>query len=434
MTRSIRVAAVQLRAHDRAAFPSSLDSIVSAAATAAATAQLVVLPEGTLPSYVLGDDPIDDAAVEGAIERLAQVARSSGAVLVAGAALRTADSESHYNGAIVVDRDGTVAGRADKLFLWHFDRRWFAPGQTLEPIATSLGKLGVLVCADGRIPTIARALVDRKADLLAMPTAWVTSGRDPSALENVQADLLARVRAYENGVPFVAANKCGAELGMVAYCGKSQIVDARGDVVAMAGQDTFETIAASVEIGDARPHRTALAKPPRRSPASSPLRLAISADRLPNDVDRRLDVLGAAHAVAPRLGSARFDALGAAVPAAIVGDAEVADPGGLVPYRRAGYALLIWETQGGRWTQPIARARALELRLYVVVLDSTAARAYAVDPDGSVVAGTFGDYRLASFTFDPRKVAETAVAPGSDVLEALALVASLAERKSEVTA
>ena len=58
-----------------------------------------------------------------------------------------------------------------------------------------------------------------------MPTAWVTSGRDPGALENVQADLLARVRAYENGVPFVAANKCGVELGIALYCGKSQIVD-----------------------------------------------------------------------------------------------------------------------------------------------------------------------------------------------------------------
>ena len=69
-----------------------------------------------------------------------------------------------------------------------------------------------------------------------MPTAWVTSGRDPTSLENVQADLLGRVRAYENRVPFVAANKCGSELGMVAYCGKSQIVDSRGEIVALANQ------------------------------------------------------------------------------------------------------------------------------------------------------------------------------------------------------
>lgn len=428
MTRSIRVAAAQLRAHDRDAFASRLDAIVDAAAAAAASAQLVVLPEGTLPAYVLGDDPVDDAAVHAAIGRLANVARSAGAVVVAGAAVRGADSASHYNAAIAIDRDGTLAGRADKLFLWHFDARWFAPGGTVAPIATSLGKLGVLVCADGRIPTIARALVDRGADLLVMPTAWVTSGRDPSALENAQADLLARVRAYENGVPFVAANKCGAELGMVAYCGKSQIVDARGEIAAIASQDTPETIRANVEIGAARPHRTSPVRPQRRAPAAgAPLRLAISPDPLPHDVDRRLDILGAAHAVAPRLGAERLQALDAGVPTAIVGDADALDPGGLVPYRRAGYALVVWETAGDAWTHAIARARALELRIYVVVLDSAADRAYAVDPDGNTVAGTFGSYRLASFALDPRKAAQTVVAPGSDVAESLDRVASLVE-------
>lgn len=430
MTASIRVAAVQLRAHDRAGFPSRLDEIVDATAAAAASAQLVVLPEGTLPSYVVGDDPLDDDAVDAAIGRLSAVARSSNAVVVAGAAVRASGSPPHRNGAVVIDRDGTVAGRADKLFLWHFDRRWFAAGDTIAPVETSLGKLGVLVCADGRIPTIARTLVDRGAELLVMPTAWVTSGRNPSLLENVQADLLARVRAFENGVPFVAANKCGCELGMVAYCGKSQIVDAGGVVAAMASQDAPETISSAVHLGAPAPRRTAPVHLKERAPfGGAPLRLAISPDTLPSGVDSRLEILDAAHAVAPRLEPAPFDALDEALPTAKVSDPEVLDPGGLVPYRRAGYALLIWETAGDAWTQTMARARALELRLYLVVLDRNADRAYAVDPDGVAVAGTFGDYRLASFTLDPRKVMETAVAPGSDVSETLERVASLVERE-----
>ncbi|HKU81212.1 MAG TPA: carbon-nitrogen hydrolase family protein, partial [Candidatus Tumulicola sp.] len=397
-------------------------------------AQLVVLPEGTLPSYVLGDDRLDGASVDAAIERLAGVARDSGAVVIAGAALHAAGSPPLRNAAVAIDRDGTVAGRADKLFLWHFDRRWFAPGDVLAPVETSLGKLGVLVCADGRIPTIARALVDCGAELLAMPTAWVTSGRDPAALENVQADLLARVRAYENAVPFVAANKCGAELGMVAYCGKSQIVDARGRVAAIAGQHRPETIVADVEIGRARPHRTSPALLERRAAATSPVRLAISAEPPPRDAARRLEILGAAHLIAPGIGAEGFAALDATLPAAIVGDGDVLDPGGLVSYRRCGYALLVWETRGGEWTPAIARARALELRLYVVVLDSDAGRAYAVDPDGTTIAGTFGDYRIASFSLDPRKSADTTVAPGSDVAEAYERIASLVERSPEVTA
>ncbi|MFZ0362618.1 MAG: carbon-nitrogen hydrolase family protein, partial [Candidatus Cybelea sp.] len=233
MITSVRAAAVQLRAHDRDKFPLTLDRIIEAASEAASHADLVVLPESTFPAYVLGSSQLaEEAAIADAIARLRDVAFSTHTVIVTGAAAPT--DAGLRNGAFVIDADGSLAGRADKLFLWHFDRRWFAPGERIEPVATAIGALGVLVCADGRLPTIARALVDLGATALIMPTAWVTSGRNPAALENVQADLLARVRAYENGVPFIAANKCGSELGMVAYCGKSQIVDSCGEIVALA--------------------------------------------------------------------------------------------------------------------------------------------------------------------------------------------------------
>jgi predicted amidohydrolase len=435
MTRSIRIAAIQLRAHDRAAFAESLDGIVAAVDAAAARAELVVLPEGTLPAYVLGDEPVDHAAIEAAIDRLCLSARRSGVAIVTGAAILSPGALRPHNAAVVIDRDGSVAGHADKLFLWHFDRRWFSPGERVAPIQTSLGKLGVLVCADGRLPTIARALVDRGAELLVMPTAWVTSGRNPHALENVQADLLARVRAYENGTPFVAANKCGAEFGMVAYCGKSQAVDASGAIVALAGELEPETIFATLELGGARPHRATPARPARRAMSeAAPLRIAISADPLPADADLRLEFLGAAHAIAPPLDPGRIAALDAAVSTAVASDAEMLDPGGLVGYRRAGYALVIWETRGGPWTESIARARALELRIYVVVVDTAGGRAVAFDPDGNAVAGTFDGYRIASFSLDPRNATATTVAPGTDVAQGLEQVAAIVERDAEVTA
>lgn len=430
--RTIRVAAVQLRAHDRAGFAQALDAIVEGAEAAAQTAQLVVLPEGTFPSYVLGNEPVDDAEIADAIARLCDTARRTNATIVAGAAVRSSDGAPHRNAAVVIDRDGSLAGRADKLFLWHFDRRWFEPGETIAPVATTLGKLGVLVCADGRIPTIARTLVDRGAELLVMPTAWVTSGRNPRALENVQADLLARIRAYENGVPFVAANKCGSEQGMVAYCGKSQAIDASGAVVAMASEREPETIAATLAIGEGRPYRTTpLELSARGALRTSPFRVAISATRLPVDIDHRLETLDDAFVLAPPFGGERFAALDAAVPVAAVSDDEMRDPGGLVPYRRAGYTLAAWEARRhSSWTEPLARARALELRMYVVVADAANDRAFAVDPDGVVVAGTFDDYRLASFSLDPRKTIETTVAPGSDVAGALERIDAMAARSA----
>lgn len=431
MRRSVRVAVVQLLAHDRADFARLGEQIVDAVADAANGAEMVVLPEGTLPAYVLGDSAAhdDERLVAATLERLCNLARQTSTVIVAGAAQR--QGNALRNAAVTIDRNGSLAGSADKLFLWHFDRRWFEPGLRLTPIETAVGKLGVLICADGRLPTIARTLVDRGAEMLVMPTAWVTTGRNPQALENVQADLLGRVRAYENNVPFVAANKCGSELGMVAYCGKSQIVGDDGEIVAVAGERRPETLVGAIGVGDASPKRSAASDvAPRATTVDLPLRVAISPDRLPRDVDRRLEILDDAFALAPGE-SDRLAALDRVLPTVSVSDEAILDPGGLVGYRRAGYRLAVWTTAAdSTWIERIARARALELRIYVVVFDAHNDRAYAVDPDGAVIGGTFDGYRLASFALDPRKTIETAVAPGTDVIEGLELVAAIARHEA----
>ena len=395
-----------------------LERALDAARLASRNADLIVLPEATFPAYVLGKAALAVHETQDAIEGLRAIARESGTVIVAGAAVLR-DGRAH-NAALVIDADGSLAGHADKLFLWHFDRQWFEGGQRLAPIQTKIGVLGVLICADGRLPTISRALVDRGAQALVMPTAWVTSGRNPASLENVQADLLARVRAHENRVPFVAANKCGSELGMVAYCGKSQIVDSAGDVVALASERAPETLQAMITFAGGRPTRVAPVRPPvRQNRASAPLRLAIAYESLPHDIDERLDLLDDVFALSSA-DPARRKLLDQTIPLASVVDETVLDPGGLVPYRRAGYVLFCWTTDvGPPWLERIARARAVELRVYLVVFARSAQRAFAVDPDGTIVAGTFDEYRLASFTFDPRKTADTIVAPGTDVAEGL---------------
>jgi predicted amidohydrolase len=420
MARSITVAALQLAAHDRGDSHTGLERALDATRLAAREADLIVLPEATFPAYVLGKAPLAAQEAHDAIELLRVVARETSTVIVAGAAvLRDAHAR---NAAVVIDADGSLAGHADKLFLWHFDRRWFEEGRRLEPVATKLGLLGVLICADGRLPTISRALVDRGAEMLVMPTAWVTSGRDPQALENVQADLLARVRAYENRVPFVAANKCGSELNMVAYCGKSQIVDGGGEIVALASERDPEILRATLTFGGARPSRVEAVHPPLRQNYRAKLRLAIAYESLPADIDERLELLDDAYAISST-DSTRLELLDQTIPSAAVDDRTVLDPGGLVPYRRAGYGLLCWTSDiAPPWLERIARARAVELRLYLVVFDRTAQRAFAVDPDGAIIAGTFAQYRLASFTFDASKTGEMLVAPGTDVGEGLALV------------
>jgi predicted amidohydrolase len=245
-----------------------------------------------------------------------------------------------------------------------------------------------------------------------MPTAWVTSGRDSRNLENVQADLLARVRARENGVPFVAANKCGVELQCVAYCGKSQIVSADGTIVAIATETDPEIATAEVELGGAQPRRASDSRVPTRIARNDrSRRLAISMDESTAGDRELLGILEAEATLTPATAAKR---------AVWVSDDVVFDPGGLAAYRLAGADMAAWATQtSDEWQLAFARARAIELRMYVIVFDLKAARAYAVDPDGQVVCGTYGDYKIASFTYDPARTAQTLVAPGTDVLAGL---------------
>jgi predicted amidohydrolase len=439
--RKIPVASVQTIAHDLRDFEQCWPRICHAVEEAAARgARLIVVPEGTVPAYVIGTGDLDVATLERAFENVSRIARTYGATIVYGSA-HVQDGHA-YNTGTVVGPGGGVAGRAEKHLLWHFDERWFARGRSLEPIDTPLGRLGVLICADGRLPTLARALVERGAEILVVPTAWVTSGRDPDVLENVQADLMAAVRARENCVPLVAANKAGVELSAVAYCGKSAIIDARGDVLARAGQHDAETLFAEVVIGGDQ--RRAAAPLVWETDAVQGERrrcrfgiTAESDERVLDDLARTaafadVDVLiGAGRTDDASVSPERFGcgvALGEVVARSGLAfgrarNANVFDPGALAAARERGIDFFVWtidEPLEERWQTAFARTRAAELRAYVVVVDAIATkRAFAVDPDGAVACGTFGDFRLAQFVYDRSRTEATLVAPRTDILAGL---------------
>lgn len=419
IARPTPVAAVQTRAHDRADFAERWPALLAQVAAAAeAGARLIVVPEGTVPAYVIGSDPVDASQLEAAAQDVIAVAARTGATIVYGSA--RAGEHGLANSAYVVTPAG-IAGYADKCFLWHFDRRWFTAGTALEPVDTPVGRLGIFICADGRIPTIPSTLVARGAQVLVVPTAWVTSGRDPHALENLQADLMIAVRARENGVPLVVANKAGVEARSVAYSGKSQIIAADGTVIALAPQDAEATLHATVAIG---PPIVSLAPEPpavRRlagDPLADALRIAIAAQADPQ--------LRALAAIADASLVIDPHTLPASADVAVVDDEAMLDPRALVTPRLAGVRLFVWRASiDAPWVVPFARTRAAELRAYVVVFDSPRRHAFAVDPDGVVVCGTFGDFELAAFAFDRARTDAWRVAPATDVREGLMRVGKL---------
>ena len=436
--RKIPVACIQTRAYDRDAFDERWPHVLALAGRAAAHgAELVVLPEGSAPAYVLGLEPVSEQQLHFATQTLAAVARDYRITIVFGAAKIVRGRT--FNAAVCIGPDGSELGFAAKQFLWHFDRRWFAAGATLEPIDTPLGRLGLFVCADGRIPTIAATLVERGASVLVMPTAWVTSGRDPAVLENVQADLMANVRARENGVPFVVCNKVGVEAQSVAYCGKSAIIAADGSFIARGDERTETIVYGEIEtettsrretyVSAAAPHASSLDMPlvQRARIAFTPATESAEIVRLARyaalaDVDLLIARPATSETTAvPLLTDAAFEsangyAASAGVRACFVDTQTVLSPRGLVEPRLAGVDLFVWEAHGdAAWITAFARTRAAELRVYVVVFDRSRERAFAVDPDGVILAGTFEGFRMAAFAYDRARAASTVVAPATDV-------------------
>jgi len=229
------------------------------------------------------------------------------------------------------------------------------------------------------------------------------------------------VRARENGVPLVVANKAGVEARSVAYCGKSQIIAADGTVVALAPQDGETILHGTVAIGAPLVDRTP--EPPAVTrfagdPLPDSVRIAIAWHADP-ELRALAAVADAGVVIDPHAQPASDDV-------ALVDDEAMLDPRALVGPRLSGVRLFVWRASiDARWVLPFARTRAAELRAYVVVFDSPRRRALAIDPDGTVVCGTFGELELAAFAFDRRRTDAWRVAPETDVREALVRVGHL---------
>ncbi len=237
----LRVALVQLRAFDLEEADEGLRHTLEMVDRAAAERpNLIVLPEVTYPAYFLRSreeyrraEPLDAGAL---LRTFGGKAAQHGAYLAVGVAFPSDEGEV-TNSALLFAPDGSLAGRYDKSFLWHFDRRWFTGGAHYPVFETPLGRLGLLICADGRLPEIARCLALGGAQVIVDPTAWVSWGRAPSELSNPQAEYMMPARALENGVWVVAAGKVGVEAGSIVYCGRSCVIDPQGRMRASAGTE-----------------------------------------------------------------------------------------------------------------------------------------------------------------------------------------------------
>ena len=213
-------------------------------------ANLLVLPECAYPAYLLGSkksyrraDCLRSAAF---LDELQQLAQTHGLHIVSGL-VREVDDRL-FNEAVLVTPEGAVASVYDKTLLWNVDKKWFDVGTQVRAADCALGRIGILICADLRVPELMATLVAAGAQLVVLPTCWINSAQRPGEFYNPLSDFLVRARSMEFGVPMVCANKHGVETGTTGYNGQSMITDAAGRVLAQAAGDRSDVISAELRL------------------------------------------------------------------------------------------------------------------------------------------------------------------------------------------
>jgi len=186
-------------------------------------AELVVLQELHNTLYFCQVEDVDNFDLAEPIpgpstDIYGRVARECGIVLVTSLFERRAPGLYH-NTAVVFERDGSIAGKYRKMHIpddpGYYEKFYFTPGDLgFQPIQTSLGRLGVLVCWDQWYPEAARLMALRGAEVLIYPTAI---GYDPHDTPDEQQrqrrawQTVMRGHAVANGLPVIAVNRVGWE-------------------------------------------------------------------------------------------------------------------------------------------------------------------------------------------------------------------------------
>lgn len=198
---------------------------------AAQGAELVVLQELHRGLYFCQQeisDHFDQAeTIPGpSTEALGNLARQLNVVIVASL-FEKRGVGLHHNTAVVIERDGSIAGKYRKMHIpddpGYYEKFYFTPGDLgFNPIQTSVGKLGILVCWDQWFPEAARLMAMAGADLLIYPTAigWTPSEDEVEKDRQREAWItVQRAHAIANGLPVVSVNRVGHEPDPAGGCG-----------------------------------------------------------------------------------------------------------------------------------------------------------------------------------------------------------------------
>lgn len=229
-------------------------------------AQLVVLQELHNSRYFCQteDTAVFDLAesIPGpSTDRFGKLAKELGLVIVTSLFEKRAPGLYH-NTAVVFEKDGSIAGKYRKMHIpddpAYYEKFYFTPGDMgFEPIQTSVGKLGVLVCWDQWYPEAARLMALRGADLLIYPTAIGWESSDPADEKERQKDawiISQRAHAVANGLPVVSVNRVGHEpdpsgvTNGIQFWGNSFVAGPQGEFLQQAGNSDEALLMVDIDL------------------------------------------------------------------------------------------------------------------------------------------------------------------------------------------
>lgn len=232
----MRVAVCQFAAGtDVTANTEQCEQLIGAAG--AAGAHLAVLPEVSMyfdPTHSGGPGPHGQALDGPFASAMAAAARAAGIAVLVGMLERTGDANQtrDYNTLLALSDRGDHLGSYRKIHLYdafgYRESNDYLPGEIDQPLIFTIGEItvGALTCYDLRFPEAFRWVTDAGADLIALPSAWISGHTKELAWRT-----LVTARAIENTVYLAAADQSGP-----ISCGQSIVVDPMGTVIAGVGE------------------------------------------------------------------------------------------------------------------------------------------------------------------------------------------------------
>lgn len=167
----------------------------------------------------------------------------------------------YHNTAVVMEKDGSIAGKYRKMHIpddpAYYEKFYFTPGDLgFQPIETSVGKLGVLVCWDQWYPEAARLMAMAGAEILIYPTAigWESSDSVDEKERQKNAWIISqRAHAVANGLPVISCNRTGHEsdpsgqTNGIQFWGNSFAVGPQGEFLTQASSDNEEILIVDID-------------------------------------------------------------------------------------------------------------------------------------------------------------------------------------------